>query len=290
MPAPADARMLLKGPPEGVNADAYFKMGAENRWAHLRGFKEFIHACVLKGGFKSEQHALGLVRSALGEAVTIVPKRWKESFKQGDWEVCHVEQVTWARKGPVRFDKACVVLLATDIACKRKTFGALNALDIFEHVTLQPAIYKLVGMEKWHTLFAQFPARLKPGERVLIDEILHHLLTCCPRDTAIATIGSARSFLSQALEGRAMTWENAKIVSDAFNEPVFGKPRNGEVPGQDCLSQRSTVEMTDGRSDGGKFKGNKHCNQSEAPFVTLSEKELDALRKAVERSAKAARH
>lgn len=289
MPAPNDNRLLLQGPPEGVNAEAYFRMGAENRWAHLRGFNEFIRACILEGGFRSEPHALQAVRNALSEAVAIVPANWKKAFRHGGWDICHHDQVTYARKGPLRFDKACIILLATDIACKRPAFGALHGMDVFKHVSLHPAIYKLVGAENWHTLHTTFPRRIKKCELALIGELKDHLLTCDPRDTAVATPGVAASFLSQALEGRAMTWKNADIIAKAFNTPVFDKRPNGDVPGEDCLPRPMTVEMTDGRSDGGKFRGDKHCNQAESPFVTLSSSELGALRKAVEKSAKAAR-
>lgn len=289
MPAPDDNRLLLQGPPEGVNANAYLRMGAENRWAHLRGFNEFIHACVLDGGFSSEPNAFHAVRGALTDAVAIIPPGWKEIFPRGDWSICHPDQVTAAQSGPLCFDKACIILLATDIACKRPVFGALHGMDVFKHVSLHPAIYKLVGAESWYTLRKMFSGRIRKCEHALIGELKEHLLTCDPRDTAVATPGVAESFLSQALEGRAMTWKNANIIAKAFNMPVFDKRPKGDVPGEDCLSRPITVEMTDGRSDGGKFRGNKHCNQAEGPFVTLSSSELDALRKAVEKSAKAAR-
>jgi hypothetical protein len=97
----------------------------------------------------------------------------------------------------------------------------------------------------------------------------------------------AESFLSQALQGRPMTWRNATLVADALNAPVFGKGPKNEIAGADCLPQRIRVDMTKGRSDDGKFTGDKHCNQSEAAFVTLSHANLIALQKDIEKSARA---
>jgi hypothetical protein len=288
MPAPTKCSDLLVGNPAGVTAAGYFRIAGEHRWAHFEGFREFMHACVIDGGFKSEQNGMHAVKSALPEAVAEVPASWKKSLRKGDWGVCHPDQVTEACKGPVRFDKACILLLATDIACKRNAFRALHSLDVFEHVTIHPAIYKLANAERWHTLRTMFPSRVKACELELLSGIKQRLLTAEPRDEQAATEDMAENFLKQALFGRPMTWKNATFLADALNEPVFGHRPDGEIPGFDCLPQRLEVRPLNDRSDGGKFTADKHCNQGEAPFVTLSEAKLAALRDAVERSATAA--
>jgi hypothetical protein len=286
MSAQNDCSLLLRGDPQGINSKAYFQNCAQNRWAHLEGFREFLDACILRGGFNDEMHALSAIRGACPEAVAEVPARWKNIFPRGKWAVCHPDQVTSARnREPMCFDKGCLVILATAIACRRTAFPALHGLDPFDFITIHPGIYKLEGVETWNLLYRYFRSRMKPSERKLLADIKRTLLTCDPRDAAIATDNTADAFLSQAFAGRPMTWKNASIIAEAFNGAAeAGK----DAMGKDCLPSPITVEMTDGRSDGGRFRGDKHCNQSEAPFVTLSEKDREALRKAVEQSAKAA--
>lgn len=244
---------------------------------------------MIDGGFESDQHGYHAVKNALAEAVAVVPASWKKSFRSEGWGVCHPDQVSAARKEPVRFDKACILLLATDIACKRNAFKSLHLLDVFEHVTVHPAIYKIANIERWHNLRTMFPSRVKPCEEALLSEVRRRLVTSDPRDEESATDVAAENLLVQALEGRPMTWKNAALIAEALNEPVFGRRPDGEIPGLDCLPHRLKVVPTNDRSDGGKFVRDKHCNQGETPFVTLSEANLTLLRQAVERSANAGR-
>jgi hypothetical protein len=87
------------------------------------------------------------------------------------------------------------------------------------------------------------------------------------------------TFISQAMSGRPMTWKNAVLVANAFNEPVFGASRlAGEVPGADCLIREVEVVPAEGRADGGRMKSKKICNQNEGAFVSLDADRLEELR------------
>jgi hypothetical protein len=111
-----------------------------------------------------------------------------------------------------------ILLLATDIACKRNAFQAIHLLEVFEHVTIHPAIYKLVNAERWHTLRTMFPSRVKSCEEDLLKGIKQRLLTTGPRDEETATDEMAESFLKQALFGCPMTRKNDTLVAEALNE------------------------------------------------------------------------
>ncbi len=269
---------LLRGAPGSVDTAAFIEMGGKFHWTHLEGYREFVHACVLACGFDSELEMLSAVRCALPEAVATIPLSWKRSFRRGDWAAaCNGAQVTHAWNGPMRLDKACIVLHATTIACKRQPFRPLR-LDVFKYVSLHPAIYKLVGTEPLYALFTMFRGRLKDSEKKLIEGISQRLLVRDPDENGTATHRVAESFIAQALQGRAMTWRNADLIATALNTSIRNRETADDAPGIDCLPKAIKVEMTNGRNDGGKFTRDKHCNQAEAAFVALGEIKLSALR------------
>jgi hypothetical protein len=272
MSFPNDCLGLLSGDPSTFNAQAYLGVYGKYAFTRMEGFNEIVEACVLAGCFKSEESALSALRSACTDAASDVPLAWRKAYPRGAWDKCHPDQVISAYNcKALLFDKACLVLRALEITCRRDSLPMLHGLDPYRFITLHAAIYVLRGIEKWNRLRVEFPHRMKACEIKLIDDLKQKLLTSDPRDPKLATDQMAESFLSQAMSGYPMTWKNASIIADAFNEPVFGATRRAsEVPGADCLINPISVAISEGRADGGRRVSNKHCNQSEGAFVSLS--------------------
>jgi hypothetical protein len=284
MDAPQDIASLLRGDPQGFDVGTYFTRFAASQYAYLEGFNEFCRACVLEGGFKSFKLGIAAIQQAMAEAVTAAPSSWKDQFTGGQWDVCHVEQVTSARDySPMCLEKALLVVLATAIACKRPAFVVLNRLNPFDFITIHPAIYRLTGEETWAVLLNKLSRRMTRSEHGLISQIKEKLQSAAPRDKVHATPARAGALITQAFAGRGMTWKNADLLCRAFNEPVFGKTRlANDVPGEDCLRIPMGVRVLKGRNDGGKFTKSKRCNDDEGPFVTLAKEEFAMLREAVD--------
>lgn len=282
---PADLYSLLGGRPGGVNSKAFAREWGNNAYTRVRGFNEVLEACSLKGGFKSVEHAFQAVRSACPDALAAVPAQWRQTYRQGAWDECHPDQVTYARdRKALLFDKACIVLLALEIACRRDVYPALHKFYPYDFIKLEPAIYVLRGLERWNLLCAQFPKRMTDDEKRFKGELRGHLFQVEVRDIEVATDGKADALISEALMGRPMTWRNACLFAEAFAKPLFGKAR----PESDCQPESVFAEIAEDRSDGGRLK-EKFCNQSEGPFVGLDETTRRSLRQFFERGAKKVR-
>lgn len=279
---------LLGGERAKLNVSSYLEHCARYRWARIEGFREIIEACVLDGGFRNEDHALLVIRGACADAVQELPQNWAKDFPQGEWGRCHADQATSAKnREAMRFDKACIVLKALEIACRREHVPALHSFKPLAFVKIHPAIFKLNDASGWHQLITTFATRMTAGEEQLMRDITRSLTTSPARDPGSMSDEIARSFLLQAFEGRAMTWKNATLLADALNKARFGEATR-KPPGYDCIRNEVKVEQIGDRADGGKYTAEKHCNQGEGPFVSLDNEAKAALKKAVELSARRA--
>src|SRR5713226_1751498 len=280
---------LLGGDRSKLDIRSYFDHCAKYRWARIEGFREVLEACVLECGFRNEDHALAVIRGACADAVQELPRNWIKEFSQGEWERCHPDQATSAKnREAMRFDKACIVLKAMEIACRRAHVPALHSFQPLEFLSIHPAIFKLNDTSGWHQLITRFGSRMTPGEEKLMRDIKHALTTSPARDPNSVSDEVAQAFLLQAFDGRAMTWKNASVLAGALNAARFGKPSSSRAPGYDCIGNEVKVEQIGDRSDHGKYTAEKHCNQGEGPFVSLDNETKLALKKAVESSAKRA--
>lgn len=295
MPSSSDAEIprnipsLLRGEPENFDPGNYVKGFAGSRFAYLEGFKEFCRACVLEGGFRDPEQAIAMVRAATAEAKDAAPDEWKKQFPKGQWDAFDPNQVTQANDySPMCLEKALLVMLATQIACQRPAFGALNWLDPFKFITIHPAIYRLTGQETCATLLDKLKGRMKRSERAFVTATKIKLQQGAPRDPIHATEARAGHLLLKALEGRSMTWKNADFLRNAFNEAAFNSSLSeDEKPFDDCMQERMGVRVLKGRNDNGLFSGDKHCNTDEGPFVTPTTADQNAMRAAVKKSADA---
>jgi hypothetical protein len=268
---------LLCVKPNDFDCTSFLTHFGAYRFTRLAGFREIINsALVVEGGFSRLNHALAAVKGTLGAASKELPEALKKAMPHGDWIDCHGDQVDSAWSGEaLRFDKACMVIKALELALRRESSSVLNALDVYRFITLHPAIYALRNLEIWRLLFdVQHRDRLHDSELRIVETLKASLMPNDDHGRKVCKKEYVETFISQAIHGSPITWHSAEIFCKSF-EP--GSRSKGVSSNSTLLARSVIAEQLTSRNDGGKRTGKKLCSQNEGPFIGLSTELLDEL-------------
>jgi hypothetical protein len=263
MGQPEDSVALVKDQPEGFDAKAYLTEFGMYRWTYVVGLKEILRTSLLRNLFPTLRAAQRMVEAQTAVAPSRISDGWKKPLATGHWHDCGPAQFQDAWNGrPLRFDKACLVIKALELALARQDqTGRLGDLDIYQFVRLVPAVFVLRNLEEWQFLM-RYPHRMKEYENDFLAA-LKQKLPPMQRSTPEGRIhGPGHLFLSHAIKGFGITWRNAVIIRDSFEQE---------------LSVPAEIQMLTNRSDGGLKTNMKKCNEREGPFVGLTKQQLDEL-------------
>jgi hypothetical protein len=266
---------LLRAKPGDFNRRAFIETFACFRFTHIAGFREIINSALLvEGGFIDRGYALSAIKGALGPAAKQLRPVLSRTMPDRKWSDCHGDQVAWAHAGQaLRFDKACIVVKALEIALKRESSSALEAIDVHKFVTLHPAIYVLRHLENWRKLI-DMPQRLTDGERALLTRLKAALTPSEDYGEGPGDVGRIDVFVKETVSGAPVTWRSAEVFCRILNE---AGPSKGGSQGSSLLVREVTAERLLSRNDGGNRVRNKTCNQHEGPYVGLSSELMDQL-------------
>jgi hypothetical protein len=263
MGQPDDSVALVKDQPEGFDAKAYLAEFGEYRWTYVVGLKEILRTSLLRNLFPTLRAAQRMVEGQTAMAASHISDRWKESLAGGHWHDCGPTQFQDAWNGrPLRFDKACLVVKALELALERQDkTGRLDGLDIYQFIRLVPAVFVLRNLDEWQFL-VRYPHRMKDHEIEFLTALKQKLPPVAKGVPEGRLHGPAHLFLSQAIKGFGITWRNAVIIRNSFERE---------------LGVQAEIQTLSDRSDGGRKTNLKKCNECEGPFVGLNKQQLDEL-------------
>jgi hypothetical protein len=266
---------LLRTKPHDFNRRAFFEKFGAYRFTRIAGFREVINSTLLVAdGFVSRSHILSAIKGSLGKATNELRPQLSRLMPDGEWRACHGDQVMAAFSGEaLRFDKACIVVKALEIALRREALPALSAIDIYKFISLHPTIYVLRHLDKWRGL-ADMPQRLDEGEQQLLARLKVALMPSHDYGILLGDDGHMDVFMWEAINGAPISWRSAEIFCRIFNEVG---PTKGGSAGSKLLVREVSAERLKSRNDNGRRVQKKLCNQFEGPFLGLDEELIDEL-------------
>jgi hypothetical protein len=260
---PIDSLDLLDRRGDGFHASSYIHEFAPYLWTYVAGYPLLVETFFLvEDGFANIRSVRDYIKGLRAPAVGLILPSWKARFPEGDWSSCNAMQIEHACQGtPLRFDKACQAVKALELAFAKAAAPTLRNIDFYKIVQLRPAIFVLRDLDdKGKALLRR--NNLTSAEQALFDGLVDRLCPADGRDEEFNRRAKANAFLSQAADGYAMTYANAKLIKKYLAEVSAGRVRIGIL--QD-------------RTDEGRMTKKKMCNTSETLFVSLDNEQIKIL-------------
>jgi Pentapeptide repeats (8 copies) len=231
----------------------YIENFAPFLWTHIAGYPSLIELFRFAERLPSTRNVKEHVEVQRLSAVNNIPDGWKMRFERGDWNKCSTSQIKDACIGnAMRFDKACIAMKALELAFVNAESARLRDLNIYDFLSLRPAVFVLSEMEDRARafLYGQDLGSAEKSQRVALISRLS------PRDGYDAELHRARAgerFLAEVAEGFGITFQNAAVIADFLFESGFAKP---------------SVKALGDRTNRGRMKKEKRCNAFENAFVS----------------------
>lgn len=206
------------------------------------------------------------VRAERLTAPRLVPQSWKDALApKGDWRVCRGGQTDSICQGvAARADRNLLATLALSVLFERSDNPALRSLDIFECITLAPAIYAVTNLTDGARNWLRGKAK-RPQDRARFQKFIRDL---CVRDPSPPAHDRARLFLEDASYGCGMTWQNAKRVEAALRKRPDWTGVEVKILANRMEGRRPHRRANDPRM---------RCCQKEAEFVLPDQATLNRL-------------
>jgi hypothetical protein len=248
-----DSSLSLLVKRKGFDGALYVSNFGAYSWTYIAGYRELLNLWALAEKF-TLQEATEFIKGLYLKAISEVPVAWQNPFenrKGADWARCHPSQIELASKGgPLRFDRACQAIKALELMLKFSSNSVLKKLDLYEYISLRPAIYVLRG--------------LSPAAKTWLgtdgNNQISLLKELCGRDDDVMR-AKARSFLDEVSGGFAATGQNADLILCHMREH------------DRRLAQGVTVAQMSHRGDDERFRRDrmklaKTCSTTELPFIS----------------------
>lgn len=262
MPRPSDSFALLDKHGPALRPSTYVREFGPFAYTYIVGYQSLLETLLmLEPNFETLPDLREHVKGQRVRARGAIQDTWKVRYENGDWGNCNESQIGKACSGePLRFDKACIAIMALDLVFAESSESAVRSVDVYDYLKLRPAIFVL----------------REPSGRALDFLRGHHrntndyselLSLLSPthvrqRDEESDKVRQLQEFLKGAAAGHGMTLNNATIVSDYFTEQNLGTPR---------------IEALEARNDNGRLTNNKFCNRAEPAFISLAEETMQRL-------------
>jgi hypothetical protein len=204
---PQDIFELLDEP-ENFNRPIYLATFAPYRWTYIAGYRELVDRYILEHGEHFDRTTVReILRGWRKPAMKAVPTSWKDviTADQSYWSSLNPDQINKACDGlPTRFDRACQIVKALDLAFRHSHSRELQNLNVYALVVFQPAIYVFDGLgieaEHWIARGDKKEARQK-----LVGEL-------CGGEPTLKE--KACSFLKLVAKGAPITRATAVLIQD----------------------------------------------------------------------------
>jgi hypothetical protein len=251
----------------GFNAESFRRNFAPYLFTYLRGFREAATLLLLDTRFDDcleKVHAY--VRAERFSAPKVTPEKWKQALgPNANWETCHGNQIDRICLGAAaRVDRNLQATLALSVLFGTSENAALRTIDVYEFITLAPAIYSLRNLTDAARNWLQGKNnRAKEEER--FEKFIREL---CTSDNTSQRHARARLFLEDASLGCGMTWQNAKRIETVLRSRL-------DWTG---VEVRILTNRMEGRRP--QKRGNEPrmgCCRHEAEFVLLDARKLKKL-------------
>ena len=246
----------------------YLEHFAPYFYTYIVGYAALVDNMVVASELPNHKSVLRYVSGQSELAACRIPPAWKRTFDSKEWDGCTEAQVTKAFEGEaLRLDKACLTIKSLELAFAGALPCFLAETEFYRRLCLRPAVYVLRGLEADEIAVLK-PKRLKAEGQKLHCDLARRVCGQSHEKPGPGLIKRAKSFLSVTADGYPVTYPNARLIRDFFQE-------------QGCA--HISITAIEDRTDDGKLL-HKRCNEFEAAFVSRAANVAGSQRTLVPRS------